>query len=250
MDRQLLKSALSASPDCLSIEQLEVFTGSDAQLPPHLANCARCQAELEMLKAFESSAPLPQEGAAVAWISSQLERNRDQIRATGSVARKVEHWWIAWLFQPGKMRFAIPALAVTAALIVGVVFLRSPKEPELRADAGNNPAVYRSQEVQLVSPIGDIEQLPTEFKWNPYPGASSYKLNVMEIDHVSIWNGKNSDTNLTIPASLRAKMLPGKPFLWQVSALDPSGRVLASSQVQKFVAPRGPSSSGESLPPR
>jgi len=255
VDRQLLKSALSASPDCLSPEQLEAFTKSDVQVPPHVAQCVRCQAELEMLRTFESNKPLPEEGAAVAWITSHLERQRDQIKSTSatriaSVTGKVKSSWAAWLFQPGKMRVAIPAFALTAAFLVGVVLLRSPKEPELRADAGNHSSVFRSQEVQLVSPIGDIQQLPTQFTWKPYPGASNYKLTLMEIDHVPIWNGKSSDSNLTIPASTRGKMLPGKPFLWQVSALDASGRVLATSQVQKFVAPRGPSSSGESLLPR
>ena len=186
----------------------------------------------------------------MAWITSQLERQRDQIKRPAAARTTfVKSSWVSWLFQPGKMRVAIPAIAVTAALIVGVVLLRSPKQPELRADAGNNTSVYRSQEVELVSPTGDIEQLPREFRWKAYPGASSYKLTLMEIDHVPIWDGQNSDTNLTIPAATRVRMLPGKPFLWQVSALDVSGRVLATSQVQKFVAPRGRSSS-QAQPPR
>jgi hypothetical protein len=255
VDRQLLKSALGASADCLSPEQLEAFTASDAQVPPHVAQCVRCQAELEMLRAFESNNPLPEEGAAVAWITSHLERQRDQIKNTSvtriaSVTEKTRSSLMTWLFRPGTIRVAIPAFAISMALLVGVVLLRSPKQPDLRADAGNNASVFRSQEVQLVGPIGDIEQLPNRFTWKPYAGAATNKHSLMEIDHDPIWTVKSSDSNLTIPASIRGRMLPGKPFLWQVSALDASGRVLAISQVQKFVAPRGSSSSGESLLPR
>jgi hypothetical protein len=75
LDRQALKSALVAKPDCLSLEQLESLAADPARSHPHLAQCPRCQAELALLKSFESSEPLPNEGAAVAWISSHLERN-------------------------------------------------------------------------------------------------------------------------------------------------------------------------------
>ena len=46
---------------------------------------------------------------------------------------------------------------------------------------------------------------------------------------------ESNDTLMTMPAPVLAKMKAGKPFLWTVSALDPQGVVLASSQAQRFV---------------
>ena len=257
MDRQILKSALRSSPECLPVEQLETLTRSDAQIPPHVAQCPRCQAELQMLKSFESADPLPDEGAAVAWISSHIERRMDEIKhpplvrgRKSAIQNGVQTSWMRRLFGSGKMAFAIPALAVLAVAIVGIALLRTPKEPELRADAGSHDTVYRSGEVQLVGPIGDLEQLPTKLQWKAFPSATTYRVALMEIDRVPIWEIKNNDTSVTIPSAVKGKMLPGKPFLWQVSALDASGRVLATSQVQKFVVPRGPSFPGDSLPQR
>lgn len=257
MDRQILKSALGPSPECLPVEQLEALTRSDAQIPPHVAQCPRCQAELQMLKRFESADPLPDEGAAVAWISSRIERRMDEIKHPSTVrGRKSaledgeQTSWMRWLWIPRKMAFAIPALAALAIAVVGVALLRTPKEPDLRADAGSRDTVYRSGEVQLVGPVGDLEQIPTTLQWKAFPSATKYKVTLMEIDRVPIWEIKNNDTSLTIPSAVKGKMLPGKPFLWQVSALDASGRVLATSQLQKFVVPRGASIPGASLPRR
>lgn len=255
MDRQILKSALGSSPECLPVEQLEALTRSDAQIPPHVAQCPRCQAELQMLKCFESGDPLPDEGAAVAWISSRIARRMDEIkhpvRGRQSAPRdEVQSSWMRWLWSPRKIAIAIPALAALAIAVVGIALLRTPKEPDLRADAGSHDTIYRSGEVQLVGPVGDLEQIPTTLQWKAFPSATKYKVTLMEIDRVPIWEIKNNDTSLTIPSAVKGKMLPGKPFLWQVSALDVSGRVLATSQVQKFVVPRGASFPGASLPRR
>src|SRR6267142_220530 len=99
-DRDIWKSALSGTPECLRPEQLEALLDGK-QSNPHLAACPRCQAELAMLKSFESGAPLPDEGAAVAWISSHLDRQLESIknpsraRAQGAVQnRNAQGSWL------------------------------------------------------------------------------------------------------------------------------------------------------------
>jgi hypothetical protein len=122
------------------------------------------------------------------------------------------------------------------------MLLRAPKEPELQANAGGQPAIYRSQEVELVRPVGDLQQPPSTLQWQAFPGAGSYQVTIMEIDHSPLWTGNTKETSIEIPAPVRAKMLPGKPILWQVTAADEHGRVVASSQMQRFVSQRKNSS--------
>ena len=74
-DRDLLHRALSGGAECLSLQQLEAVASStslDPGIMAHLKACPRCQVELSMLKEFEEAKPLPDEGAAAAWVAAQL----------------------------------------------------------------------------------------------------------------------------------------------------------------------------------
>jgi len=245
-DRDILKSTLAATPECLTPEQLEaLLDGKHSN--PHLAACPRCQAELAMLKSFESGAPLADEGAAVAWISSHLDRQLESIKnpsgTRGAVQnRAVGDSWLARTLCIRGWRWALPATVVAPAVVAGVILLRPPKEPDLQANASGHPAVYRSQEIQVVGPVGDVQQVPRRLQWQSFPGAQLYKVGVMEVDNSSLWSTETSETSVEIPATLSAKILPGKPILWQVTAVDAQGRVLGTSQIQRFSSPREHSS--------
>jgi hypothetical protein len=239
-DRDILKATLAPTAACLNPEQLEaLLDGKHSN--PHLAECPRCQSELSMLKAFESTTPLREEGAAVAWISAQLDRELESIknpgrRASPGIQRlQSQGTWMSRMF--GGMRWALPATAVVVLAIAGVVISRSTKEPELQANNVGQPAVYRSQEVEIISPVGEVEQVPTELKWQSFTGTEDYKVVIMEIDRSPLWTGETKETSLTIPAAVRVKMLPGKPILWQVTALGAQAQVVGTSQIQKFVSP-------------
>ena len=243
-EKHILKSSLATTPECLAPEQLEALLDGKTS-NPHLAQCPRCQAELAMLKAFESGTPLPDEGAAVAWISSHLDRQLESIKSPsrGRVRAAVQNFepqasWLAKMFDLQGWRWAVPATVLAAAAIMAAVLLRTPKQPELQANAGHTNVVYRSQEVQVVSPVGDVQQVPRELRWQAFDQSNSYKVEVMEVDKTVLWSTETRETFVAIPASLGAKMLPGKPILWQVTALDATGRVLGTSQVERFATPR------------
>jgi len=242
-DRDILKAAMESTPECLTAEQLEsLLDGKHSH--PHLAQCARCQAELAMLKSFEAGAPLPDEGAAVAWISAHLDRELEAIKnpARGRLSRPASQSsepresWLARAFGLGGMRWILPVAGLTAVAIAGAIMLRPEKAPDLQANAGGQAAIYRSLEIQAVSPVGDLQQVPRELQWHAVPGATAYKVVVMEIDHSVLWTSETKETLAGIPPLVGSKLLPGKPILWQVTALDAQGRVLGSSQVEKFIS--------------
>ncbi len=253
-NRSILNTALAAKPGCLSLQELERLAEGRAPGHPHLADCPRCQAELAMLKAFESSTPLPYEGAAVAWISSHLGRRFDQIKNPSSEHRGAQAGagsptgWFARLFGTGNARWLVPVAAILVVAVASSVLLRPARQPDLRADAGSGPAVYRSQEVEVVALAGELPQAPKTLQWKRFAGAANYKVSVMEVDHEALWAAETNDISITIPGPTRGKMLPGKPVLWQVTAFDGQGRVLAVSQVQRFsVGRKSPASTNGSL---
>jgi hypothetical protein len=252
MNRSLLNQALKAKAGCLTPQELEKLAADASASHPHLSECAHCEGELAMLKMFESSEPLPGEGAAVAWISARLEKRMDQIKDPG-LARKAAHAnvsWISRLFGSGNMRWVLPVTAVLIVAITSAVLLRRSQEPQLNANAGQGPAVYRSQEVAVTGPFGELPEAPKTLQWKAFPGASGYKIEVMEIDENPLWSGETPERILTLPAAIRAKMLPGKPVLWKVTALDGQGRVLAVSQMQRVWVQRKSPSSNRGVVPR
>lgn len=247
LNRSDLKAVLAATPDCLSPEVLGNLAETAAQTHPHVAQCPRCQAEWAMLKSFESAAPLPDEGAAVAWISAQLDRRLDQIKGVSPDSRTASNhsgsWLERWLGR-GTLRWLAPVATAAIMAVAALLWLRPHKEPDLLASAGNGTAVYRSQEVEVVAPAGELAQAPKLLQWKQFQGAAEYKVALMEVDHSALWTSQTADISVTIPSSTRAKMLPGKPVLWQVTAFDRQGQVLATSQVQRFsVARKSPGSS-------
>src|SRR5262252_6055532 len=254
-DKKILKAALASTPDCLSAEQLEAITAEQSSQHPHLSSCARCQAELALLRSFESNQPLADEGAAVGWISSQLERRREEIRKpvgerrAASIDQDRPSWWER-MFGGGRLGLAIPAVALVAVAVAGIFLLRSPHQPELQANLGSQPTVYRSQELRVTSPVGELDQLPSSFEWVADPSAAKYKIEVMEVDQNPLWTGESSANVIAVPPSLRAKIMPGKPILWRVTAVNARGEAVSASQIQRFELSRKRSDSSNSLPSR
>jgi hypothetical protein len=248
-DRDTLKLAVAATPQCLSAAQLESLVDGKHS-DPHLAECVRCQSELAMLKSFEAAEPLPQEGAAVAWISAHLDRQLEAIKspsrghlgrtATAGFARQGS--WLARVFGVGSMRWVLPAAVMATAVVAAVVALKPARAPELQASNNRQQEIYRSQEVQLVTPMGDVQQPPTELRWQSFPSAVVYKVVLMEIDHSQLWASETKGPAAEIPLALRGKLLPGKPILWQVTAMDTQSQVIGTSQVQEFRLVRAASS--------
>jgi hypothetical protein len=252
LNRSLLNQALKAKADCLTPQELEKLAADASASHPHLSECAHCEGELAMLKMFESSEPLPGEGAAVAWISARLEKSLDQIKNPGR-ARKAANTnvsWISRLLGGGNMRWLLPVTAVLVVALTSAVLMRRSQEPQLNANAGQGPAVYRSQEVATIGPSGELPEAPKTLQWKAFPGASGYKIEIMEIDENPLWSSETQGQILTIPAAIRAKMLPGKPVLWKVTALDGQEHVLAVSQVQRLSVQRKSPSSNSGVLPR
>ncbi len=86
---KIWQEAAAATKECLPLEALERMMDNpsrDAKAAAHLAGCAHCQTELAMLKNFEQSTPSADEGAAVAWIAAQLERQQNAPVAQQKVA--------------------------------------------------------------------------------------------------------------------------------------------------------------------
>lgn len=228
---KMWQEAAAATKDCLPLEVLERMvdnTSRDAKAAAHLAGCAHCQTELAMLKNFEQSTPSADEGAAVAWIATQLERRQTAPVAQQKIA-SVPFW---------RTMFRIPYLAGAAALatvlIVGISLYHGNSDGPGKLNPGLGSGQFRSGAIHLVSPIADQKSAPAEFHWEAVQGASSYTVELKDVAGITLASAKSSQNVLPVTPAIKANMISDKPLKWKVTALDAAGKQIADSNTEQF----------------
>jgi uncharacterized membrane protein len=106
-------------------------------------------------------------------------------------------------------------------------------EPAVR-QLQDAPQVYRTAQVQVVAPVGDIAATPSALEWVAFSGAAGYDVEVLEVDGTSLWRGTSSSLRIDLPSSVLAQLVPGKTVLWEVRARSASGATVANSGTQRF----------------
>lgn len=226
---QIWQDAVSAGKDCLSIEALEsVEVGSADPKAQHVASCPHCQTELAMLRSFEAAAPAEDEGAAAAWIAAKLQRAQQ-----GRPVAQPKGQLLSW-----RSFFKVPYMAAAAALIIAIavgvsMYDRGTGPGPINGNIGIGN--FRTGSIRLISPAGNLTQVPEQFQWEAFDGAANYTVEIMEVDNHVAWSGQTSQTSLAAVSEVKAlASIPHKPLLWKVTARDASGRVLAESSAQRF----------------
>ena len=219
-NRDALDRTLQPTPGCIPIERFgEARTSRENE---HLTSCARCQTELSLWQEFDSSTPSADEGGSVQWVVAELGRRSTQAPRT----IRDRPWW--WLARP-RVAAAAATIAVGALIGYGVW------DPEPRVGVRQDtPQVYRTVGVQAVSPVGDVVAAPRSLEWAPLPGAVVYDVQMLEVDHTSLWRGTAASTRIELPSSVIAQLVPGKTLLWEVTARNAAGAVVAESGTQRF----------------
>lgn len=228
---KMWQEAASATTECLPLEVLERMTenaSADAKAATHLAGCAHCQTELAMLKNFEQSTPSADEGAAVAWIAAQLERQQSAPAAQQKIAR-VPFW---------RTMFRVPylagAAALAAVLVLGISLYHGSSDGPGMINPGLGSGIVRSGSIHLVSPIADQNNAPAEFRWDAVQGAESYIVELKDVVGVTLATAKSTQNVLPVTPEMKAVMVSGKPLKWQVTAMDATGKEIANSGAEQF----------------
>ena len=226
------QEAAAATKDCLPLEVLERFTEeapADAKAAAHLESCAHCQTELSMLKDFEAATPSADEGAAVAWIAVQLQRQQLGGSTKPATVARVSFW---------RNLFRVPYMAGAAAMAAVLVLAISLYHPESGHPKVNGPGsgigVFRSGEVKLMSPSGDLAQAPSEFRWETVPGAASYRIDLADALGKPLASATSIQPQIETTPEMKAAMQARMPIKWKVTALDGSGKTIAESSGGSF----------------
>jgi hypothetical protein len=235
MEEQNLVNALRPGPECPSIERLGRY--ADGALTPeeqrreasHIVACANCQAELALLHAFATPEVRDDEAEAVRWGVEQLQRREPEIFDGGWLKDSSGRRWLSL----GPLRPA-PALAVVLLALVGGYFITSQLAPRLPTDIGSGPEATRSLTIAVRGPIGDQTAVPARLQWQPVSGAVRYRVRLTEVDRQEIWSSDTVDSAIDLPPDVRARIVPGKTLVWQVTAYSASNAPIAESNPGRF----------------
>jgi hypothetical protein len=221
-DQTVLKRMLQATAECIPAERIgDTRTAAESE---HVNRCARCQTEIALWQDFNDATPVPDEGAAVQWVVAELRRRRQAPPA----ARAPYGIW-RWL--PSTARLVTAGAALAGVVTIGYVMRDG--EPAVR-ELQDTPQVYRTAQVQVVAPVGDIAATPSALEWVAFSGAAGYDVEVLEVDGTSLWRGTSSSPRIDLPSSVLAQLVPGKTVLWEVRARSASGATVANSGTQRF----------------
>jgi hypothetical protein len=106
---------------------------------------------------------------------------------------------------------------------------RAFQVPEPALPAPEVGGVVRGGEVEAVSPLGEVAEIPGELRWVPLDGATSYRVRLTAVDGAVLWEGTALAPSLRLPAEAAGWLHRAVVYTWTVEALGPAGERLASS---------------------
>ncbi len=231
--RAFAADLLRAAPlGCPSVERLLAgIDQADPEIIRHAGSCTFCGSELRMFESFRSADVPDSDASAINAITARLKSRAGEIIPAPPPAAPR---WNA-VFTRGWGRPAMVAIGVSAFLVLIAIELRPMHPPGLDTAVGGGAEVYRAPTVvSIVRPSGDVAKVPDSIAWMTVPGAASYRVRMTEVDGHELWNGVTSNTAVPLPVKIRAKIVPSKTLLLDVTAFDPAGRRIADPEITRF----------------
>jgi hypothetical protein len=124
--------------------------------------------------------------------------------------------------------------AVSAALILVVAIGVIPNLKTTSPEFFINNDLVRGSSITLISPIiNNLDQVPSEFRWQSLGNNTDYKLFIYHQEEL-LWTTTTKDNFVTLSENIKSLMAPSKKYSWQVKAFSPEGTLIAVSSLVQF----------------
>lgn len=185
------------------------------RLEDHATACPACSAERDLARAFEAPP------GDIAERREDVEHIVARLDARPRPRHRLPVWW------------GFAAAAVLIGVAVGVVGVRRSTAPPLPVREGGG-TILRGSRVELLHPVGELDELPGELRWESVPDAAGYRVRVFEVGDTLLHEATTHDTRLELPAHLRRSMHRAVRYTWEVVAVDEGGARIAASERGSF----------------
>lgn len=182
----------------------------------HYFNCSQC------FKMMEERSEM------IAVIKTQGSEIFRDVYAPAKTRRSVLAPVLAFL-TPRQWAMAAVSAALIIVVAIGIIPNLKTSSPEFFI----NDDLVRGSSITLISPVIDnLQQVPSEFRWQSLGENSEYKLFIYHQEEL-LWSTTTTDNFVTLSENVKALMVPGEKYSWQVKAFSPEGTLIAvSSRVQ------------------
>lgn len=128
---------------------------------------------------------------------------------------------------PKQWALAAATAALFLVVILGVIPSLKTSSPQFFI----NEDVVRGESITLISPLIDIKNVPSQFKWKSLGKDVEYKIYIYNED--LLWSSTTKENTIILPEEVKKLMTAGEKYSWQVKAFSPEGVLTAvSSRVQ------------------
>jgi len=234
-ESELFRTALGPGPDCPPIEELESLLSpesSQTDLAVHVKSCLHCQTELHLLQTFQAEG-IGERSPEVRRTAALLQKRSQKILRQSDSAPAREPWWKA-AFTIRSLAQASLGLAMLLAVVGITIRFRTVQPPSLNGPSQVGQDVFRSGSFALISPSGDLNQPPSEIRWEKVPNAASYQAHLMEVDRNELWKAETKEDHIALPPSIRLKIVPAKTLYCEIDAYDASGKKVGETGLVRF----------------
>ncbi|NIM90324.1 MAG: hypothetical protein GTO17_05170 [Candidatus Aminicenantes bacterium] len=136
-------------------------------------------------------------------------------------------------------QWAYAAVSVSVTLVLLVVMLNVVPFQK-KTTPTQQPFYYefdegrvRGENLRLISPVIDIEAVPSQFMWAPLGDNVEYKISIY-FNHHPFWTATTKENTISLPDDVKNRMQASRKYSWQVKAFSPQGTLLAVSPKVQF----------------
>ena len=182
----------------------------------HYFNCFSCFAKLQ--KRDELITVVKREGETIFQELPEREKTKK----------------VSWLekalasISPKQWALAAASAALVLVVVLGVIPHFKSSTPQFTIDDD----LVRSGSITLISPIIEVADLPSEFRWEK--AGEDLKYRVYLYDKELLWTGMTELTSIEIPVNIRNLLKSGVTYSWQVKAFSSEGTLVYVSKRTEF----------------
>jgi len=194
----------------LSEEKKEMFES-------HYFNCSSCFEKVE------------ERNLLISVIKSKGNKIFHDIRETEGTRTRSSFFERLFSFlTPKQWTMAAISACVLLVVVIGIVpNLKSPT-PQFVIDSQS----VRGGSLALISPVKNIQTIPSEFRWDNLGEGVEYKIYIYK-DNL-LWSASTTLASISLPEDVKDLMKPGENYSWEVKAFSQEGSLIAASSKVQF----------------
>ena len=176
----------------------------------HVAGCSSCRVKFELAREILSKATrLARESEGIALTEAEVTALKQRAAARLRENEKGRSFFF-------RYRYASAAAGIIMIMAAIFLVLRAPQDKDSGAMRGEAGAA-----MVLLTPRGVQKALPLHFKWQPYPGAETYEVKVLDEKLDIVWSsGRIRATSLYLPQGPAEGLKRGAGYYWKVAVFS------------------------------